>query len=72
MEVAELKANLDITNRGFRSLREEMHEKEATWERERLILQSRIAAFEVHNAMLCLSRLISHCTARIPTVASSV
>ena len=46
-EVSELKANLDIANRGFRSLREEMMDRQQAWERERLVLQSRIAAFEV-------------------------
>ncbi|TCD71069.1 hypothetical protein EIP91_000161 [Steccherinum ochraceum] len=46
VEAAELKADLDITNRGFRSLREEMMEKQLAWERERQMLQSRIAAFE--------------------------
>ncbi|KAH8105372.1 hypothetical protein BXZ70DRAFT_522119 [Cristinia sonorae] len=53
--VSELKADLDIANRGFRSLREEMIERQAVWERERLSLQARLAALQnAERRVVCL------------------
>ncbi|THH32671.1 hypothetical protein EUX98_g1526 [Antrodiella citrinella] len=54
-EVADLKSALDIANRGFRSLREEMMERDTAWDKERQLLQSRIASFEnSERRVVCL------------------